>query len=264
MIPDSALPGPIARSFLVSALQILLWPVFSPSQWRASMAALQLAPGFALLDLSIRRRDHRHLAVQFWTIWTLILGICILCSKDPMGRILGGVSESGIFLFGIVGVLGVGVSVPASMAALVAWLLVGFSIAATPWKDTPGATAICAATVLFGLVAGGLRYRRDVTVIWRLVTLLLAPPFATLMLVPACLIVTVVYAFVVSGVAVLGAGNAGAAFAKVPAGFTEAISFVAGFIEFLLMGTTVYSFTIAAGLTLIEIARRLFLSTNAR
>ncbi len=174
-----------------------------------------------------------------------------------MGRILGGVAEWGILLVGIVGILGVGLSIPAAMAALVAWLLVGLLTAVTPWRDTPGAAAIVAAAVLCAVAGGALRYRRNVTVMRLLVTMLLAPVFAILAFVPMVVLATVAYAIVSSVRAGLAAGNLGAAFANVRVGFSQGIQSLLGVAEFVLMGM-VWGAAITMVFTLVQVARQLF------
>jgi len=195
------------------------------------MAELGAAPGAALLDLSMRRRDHRHFAARCWILWALGLGVSLAAS--------GGLAEWGVLVVGIVGILGAGLSVPAAASTLVAWLLAGLVATATPWRDTPGAAATVGAAVLCAACTGVLRYRRDASV-WRyLVTMLCAPVVAVLALVPMMVLAMAVYA-VISG-----------------AGLGGGIQFGIGLTEFVLMGM-VWGAAVTVLLALVQGVRELF------
>ena len=83
----------MAKGFVRGMLQLLIWPLFRPSCWRTAMAALDLAPGFALADLSMRRADHRRLAAQMWFLWLCVVAWNAMYGVYPLSLAMAALAE---------------------------------------------------------------------------------------------------------------------------------------------------------------------------
>src|SRR6516225_5401491 len=83
---------PMAKGFVRGILQLLTWPLFRPSCWRTAMAALDLAPGFAMVDLSMRRADHRRLAAQLWFLWLCVVAWNAMYGVYPLSLAMAGLA----------------------------------------------------------------------------------------------------------------------------------------------------------------------------
>ncbi len=169
----------MSKGFVRGMLQLVFWPLFRPSRWRAAMAELDLAPGLALTDLSMRRRDHRRLAAQVWALWLGAIAWNAICRTWPISIGLGGTAEMGTAVLAFLAMLAIGGSVPGAIALLSLWqvLTVVLPLSANNiygMKALPMAPVIIVAGIaVFGL--GGIRYRRNASVVRHLVSLLSAP-----------------------------------------------------------------------------------------
>jgi hypothetical protein len=160
-------------------LQLLIWPLFRPSRWRAAMGALDLAPGFGLADLSIRRADHRRLAAQFWFLWLCVVTWNTMYSVYPLSMAMGAIAEVDLPVLAFLFILAIGASAPGAIALLFLWQVVSplsslviFNIhgmGALPMKP------ILIVLILLAFGFGGLRYGRDASVVRQLISLLAAP-----------------------------------------------------------------------------------------
>jgi hypothetical protein len=169
----------MAKGFVRGMLQLLIWPLFRPSRWRAAMAALDLAPGLALVDLSMRRVDHRRLAAQVCSLWLCAVAWNAMYSIQPISLALGAIAELEMPVLAFLSMLAIGGSVPGAIALLFLWQVVSLvlppyifnihGMGALPMRPI----LIVASITAFGF--GGLRYGRNATVVRQLISLLAAP-----------------------------------------------------------------------------------------
>jgi hypothetical protein len=169
----------MAKGFVRGTLQLLIWPLFRASRWRTAMAALDLAPGFALADLSIRRADHRRLAAQVWFLWLCVAAWNAIYGVNPLSIAMGGVTEFEMPVLAFLSILAIGASAPGAITLLLLWQVVSLflplyffnfhGIAALPMEP------ILVVLILTAFGFGGLRYGRNASVVRQLISLLAAP-----------------------------------------------------------------------------------------
>ena len=169
-------------------MQLAVWPLCSGKKWRAGMASLNLSPGAALLDLSMRHAGHRSLAARYLVWWFCGMGAGIACTLATLAPVDGtrwvyaslGLSAT---LFSII--LATGSSLAAGAVAITVWSLmtIAVTVALNPSTQVRAAMyAVSVATVAASLSC--LRYRRNAG-IGRLILTMLAGP---LLAVPAWLL----------------------------------------------------------------------------
>jgi hypothetical protein len=127
----------------------------------------------------MRRVDHRRLAAQVCALWLCAVAWDAIYSVYPLTLATGAVVELMIPVLAFLSVLAIGVNVPGAIALLTVWQLVSLvlplymynigGMRALPMQPILIATGVAA----FGF--GGLRYRRDVSVVRQLTSLLVAP-----------------------------------------------------------------------------------------
>jgi hypothetical protein len=143
------------------------------------MAALDLAPGLALMDLSMRRRDHQRLSAHVWVLWLGAIAWNAICRTWPISIGLGGTAEMGTAVLAFLAMLAIGGSVPGAIALLSLWQVMTLVLPLIAnniygMKVLPIAPVIIVAVIaVFGW--GGIRYRRNASVVRHLVSLLSAP-----------------------------------------------------------------------------------------
>jgi hypothetical protein len=160
-------------------LQLLFWPLFRPSRWRTAMAALDLAPGFALADLSLRRADHRRLAAQVWFLWLGVAAWNAIYSVYPLSIAMAGVTEFEMPVLAFLSLLAIGASTPGAITLLLLWQAVSL-VLPLYFFNFHGMAALPMESILVRLIFtafgfGGLRYRRNASVVRQLISLLAAP-----------------------------------------------------------------------------------------
>src|SRR5947208_3463017 len=115
---------PMAKGFVRGMLQLLIWPLFRPSRWLTAMAALDLAPGFALADLSMRRADHRRLAAQVWFLWLGVAAADAIYGVSFVSFLLGGFAQFTLPVLAFLFILAIGSSAPGAITLLLLWQVV--------------------------------------------------------------------------------------------------------------------------------------------
>jgi hypothetical protein len=160
-------------------LQFLIWPLFRPSRWRMAMAALNLAPGFALADTSMRRADHRRLASQVWFLWLCVAAWNAIYGVSPLSLAMGAVAELEMPVLAFLFILAIGASAPGAITLLLLWQVVSpvlplyifnvHGMGALPMEP------ILVVLILTAFGFGGLRYGRNASVVRQLISLLAAP-----------------------------------------------------------------------------------------
>ena len=169
----------MATGFVKGMLQLLIWPLFRSARWRTAMAELDLAPGFALVDISLRRVDHRRLAVQVWLLWLCAVAWNAIYTIPPLNLAMGAISEFEMPVLAFLFILAIGGNAPGAIALLSVWQVVSLilppyifnihGMQALPMKPI----LIVASITAFGI--GGLRYARNVSVVRHLIGLVAAP-----------------------------------------------------------------------------------------
>ena len=101
-----------------------IWPLFRPSHWRTTTAGLDLAPGFALVDLSMRRVDHRRLAAQVCSLWLIAIAWNAIYGIYPLTLAMGVINEFEMSALTFLFVLAAGVNAPGAIALLTVWQVV--------------------------------------------------------------------------------------------------------------------------------------------
>jgi hypothetical protein len=178
----------MAKGFVRSMLQLLIWPLFRPSRWRTAMAALDLAPGFALADLSMRRADHRRLAARVWFLWLCVAGFDAIFGVYPLSIAMGVVTDLEMAVLAFLSILAIGASASGAITLLLLWQVVipvlslyifnVYGMAALPMEP------LLVVLILTAFGFGGLRYGRNASVVRHLITLLAAPFLMTAALLP--------------------------------------------------------------------------------
>jgi hypothetical protein len=169
----------MAKGFVRGMLQLLIWPLFRPSCWRTAMAALDLAPGFALADLSMRRADHRRLAAQMWFLWLCVVAWNAMYGVYPLSLAMAALAEVEMPVLAFLSILAIGASAPGAIALLLLWQVV--SLVLPPYFfNIHGMGALPMKPILVVLILtafgfGGLRYGRNASVVRQLISLLAAP-----------------------------------------------------------------------------------------
>jgi hypothetical protein len=143
------------------------------------MAALDLAPGFALADLSMRRADHRRLAAKVWFLWLCVVGWNAIFGVNPLSTAMGAVNELEMPVLAFLSILAIGASAPGATTLVLLWQVVSLvlplyffnvhGMAALPMEP------ILVVVILTAFGFGGLRYGRNASVVRQLISLLAAP-----------------------------------------------------------------------------------------
>jgi hypothetical protein len=98
---------------------------------RQAMAALNLAPGAALLDLTFRRRDHRRFALRIWAMWLAAMVLYVASSNLPLVYVADPWEYSLFIVLSFSGGVALGGSVAVGMSTIVGWavmFLIGMAI----------------------------------------------------------------------------------------------------------------------------------------
>jgi hypothetical protein len=169
----------MAKGVVRGMLQLLIWPLFRPSRWRTAMATLDLAPGFALADLSMRRADHRRLAAQVWFLWLCVAAWNAIYGVSPLSIAMGGVTELEMPVLAFLSILAIGASAPGAITLLLFWQVVSL-VLPLYFLNVHGMAALPMEPILVVLILtafgfGGLRYGRNASVVRQLISLLAAP-----------------------------------------------------------------------------------------
>jgi hypothetical protein len=143
------------------------------------MAALDLAPGFAMVDLSMRRADHRRLAAQLWFLWLCVVAWNAMYGVYPLSLAMAGLAGVAMPILAFLFILAIGASAPGAIALLFLWQVVSLvlplyffnihGMGALPIKP------ILVVLILLAFGFGGLRYERHASVVRQLISLLAAP-----------------------------------------------------------------------------------------
>ena len=177
----------MAKNFLWGMVQLVIWPLFRPSRWRTATAKLGVAPGLGLLDLSLRRSDHRRLLGQTWCLWLLALTV------NAVTGIMGfGVEELNTLPLGFLAILAIAENLPGAIALLALWQLLRPLILLSMYKvlrtGPISMTFIVSVACLTVFGFAGLRYGRNARIRRHLLSLLVAPFLMVAAMIPAMVI----------------------------------------------------------------------------
>jgi hypothetical protein len=147
--------------------RLLAWPLLFSRRYSAMMRGLNLADGCALVDLDLRRSDHRRLAVRLWLMFAAVVLLALVLGEPPAAFVLDAWSYSLETTVAFAGAVAVAGSVPVASTTLAWWIVLAI-VAALPPSD-PFALLGHEPQMLFYAAAflgtlSGIRYDRRVSV----------------------------------------------------------------------------------------------------